>query len=173
MTQEELKTKTDKELILMSRTYNKQFHWLKSNLIDDDVDIDKFCEEFITPLNHEIKSRHLSYNTIKEIEKSVDNDSLAALENIKQAETKYQGTRFGEMWNEELSIIERDLQALNLIKKLGVSFVMPDSDFSTEHIRININTLLLKKEQFDLLVKVLDLYVRRYDRLGNVVKEKL
>ena len=86
---------------------------------------------------------------------------LAALEDIRQAETQYQGTRFGEIWNEELSIIEKDLEVLEIIRNKPISasncIMILKSRFDNLSYEDYTQLFLtdLTKEEYDLLKEVL------------------
>lgn len=71
---------------------------------------------------------------------------LEALERVKEG---------FELLPSELETIEKELETLETIKKQGIILVIPDNDFTSEHIDIQIYKKHFSKEKWEALKEAL------------------
>lgn len=86
---------------------------------------------------------------------------LEALENI-GFEPLYQNEdssywRVRDENKEEFETIEKALKVLEIIKTRGISLVIPNNEFSNEHIDIQVFTKTLTKEELEMIKEVIGL----------------
>ena len=58
---------------------------------------------------------------------------------------------------EALVKLEKALETFVIIKQKGIAFLVPNSDYSNEHIHIDIYTNTLSEEELKMIKKVLGL----------------
>ena len=81
------------------------------------------------------------------------NKGLEALEKVRKA--RYM---FAVDNQQACDVIEKELKALEIIRQKGIAFLVPNSDYSNEHIHIDIYTNTLSKEELEMVKEVLGLW---------------
>lgn len=64
---------------------------------------------------------------------------------------------FYDKESEDIETVRKNLIALEIIKKKGIKLIIPNNDFSNEHIDIQIFTNTLSKDELELIKKELKL----------------
>lgn len=59
---------------------------------------------------------------------------------------------------EDYNVVEKALKVIELLKTRGISLVIPNNEFSNEHIDIQVFTKTLTKEELEMIKEVIGLW---------------
>ena len=65
--------------------------------------------------------------------------------------------KYDEQTIKSEEVIEKYIEVIELIESKGIKLIIPENEFSNEHIDIQVFTRHLRKEEFELIKEVLDL----------------
>ena len=60
-------------------------------------------------------------------------------------------------FEKDYDLIAKELKGLEIIKQKGIAFLVPNSDYSNEHIHIELYANTLSEEELKMVKEILDL----------------